>query len=152
MNSLAMIVGVVLGLLALGFVLQPLFSGAPAATPLAARPKKVPTREDPAEAMEELAQDRAAGKLSDADYASLAKRYEAKPARAASAGDAAEAAVAVLRGKSAVCPQCGPRPEADPGYCSKCGRFLAGQCPSCERAVVERGARYCAGCGDELAA
>ena len=97
------------------------------------------TRRQAQEALEEIAFDRATGKLSAADYAALKATYErvltAKPvaeapsdATGASAPrdlDAeAEALVRRVREGKLSCSVCGPRPEADAVFCSTCGRAL----------------------------
>jgi hypothetical protein len=163
----AIVVGVVLGVIAIAFVLQPLASGskavaAPLPAPAPVARKKGATLEDPAEALQEIEADRAAGKLSDEDYALLTARYRRAAATPKAVGpsdtaataetDAAEVAVKKLREKRAICPKHGARPEADPYYCSVCGTYLRGACRGCGRAVSEHGARYCSTCGVDLAA
>jgi ribosomal protein L40E len=64
------------------------------------------------DALRELEFDRQTGKISGADYDSLKARYT-------------EQALIVMRaGNVSVCERCGPRPEADAQYCSKCGAAL----------------------------
>lgn len=86
-------------------------------------------------ALKEIEFDKATGKLSEEDYASLKARYT-QAALAALKADEAGAAVhdigsAIDRRDAAVaqrvvppCPACGPRPEADAIFCSNCGRSL----------------------------
>lgn len=146
-------------------------------------------------ALREIEQDRAMGKLSEADYAMLRARYEAEVQRRApvrrsrgpamatsgasphrraagapSAGAAspsreadeesgvgaaslearAERLVRQWRSTAPVtCPTCGPRPEPDAAFCSRCGRTLR-PCPACGAAVEQPGARYCPSCGASL--
>ncbi len=95
-------------------------------------------------ALKEIEFDRATGKLSDADYASLKQKYTAEAVAAFrvadGVGDAPSIGVADLDGIIArramalrnaatlgapSCPQCGPRPEGDAVFCSSCGRSLA---------------------------
>ena len=64
--------------------------------------------------------------------------------------DPVEAAIAKARAAQRECATCGPRPEAHADYCSTCGAFLAGSCPSCSARVGEAGARFCSACGDQL--
>lgn len=64
--------------------------------------------------------------------------------------DPVEAAIAKARAAQRECATCGPRPEPQADYCSTCGRFLAGTCPSCGTRVGESGARFCSACGDQL--
>lgn len=123
-------------------------------------------------ALKEIEFDRATGKLSDEDYAALKARYarvaleaikteDVALSREAEAGvadvaedDPAEAAIRRAR-LSAVCPNCGPRPESETSFCSDCGRQLVtpaapAHCPSCG-SVVSSGGRFCSACGVELA-
>ena len=92
-------------------------------------------------ALKEIEFDRATGKLSDDDYASLRGRYaqrvmeaikaeEAEQAAervaetAVAAEDPAEALIEAVRSRARACPACGPRPETDAAFCSDCGRAL----------------------------
>jgi ribosomal protein L40E len=70
-------------------------------------------RQSPAiDALRELEFDRQTGKISDADYEPMKARYT-------------EQALAVMRaGEARVCERCGPRPERDAEFCSKCGSAL----------------------------
>jgi hypothetical protein len=125
-------------------------------------------------ALKEIEFDRATGKLSDEDYTALKDRY-GKEALAALDRDRAEdvvvaatadpealvaARVSQLRSAHAtgrpappLCPGCGPRPEPDALFCSSCGRPLAraGFCTSCGQPLVSD-SRFCAGCGNKVAA
>lgn len=103
-------------------------------------------------ALKEIEFDRATGKLSDEDYATLKARYTAEalaalrdaesvgavPAASSPPAGAEDVEVLVARRRGAlahggapgvVCEACGPRPEADAVFCSGCGRRLeaAGQ-------------------------
>src|SRR5262249_50999484 len=107
----------------------------------------------------EIEFDRATGKLSDADYATLRERYAtealaAMRAAPASAGsdDPIEAAVRAYRGAHPTCANCGIRPEEDATYCSNCGSYLPGRCDGCGVAVTASGVRFCIDCGRRLAA
>ena len=104
----ALIIGTALAVASLCYVLYPLYRAEGVAAPRARR--VVRSRESPAlDALRELEFDRQTGKISDADYAPLKARYT-------------EQAVAVMRaGNAPVCESCGPRPEIDADYCSKCG-------------------------------
>lgn len=161
---IALVVGTLLALVALGYVLHPLFLDArDGALPPRALPPEVP-EEDAIAALREIEFDRATGKLSDADYAALKTTYTERALATMRAGDAsaalatmstddaAEAVVRRFRMQLTECPECGPRPEADAVYCSQCGRYLPGRCAHCGAAVTQRAARFCASCGHTLAA
>ena len=92
---LALIVGTLLALGALGYVLWPLIA--------AAEGRAAPS--GPA---------RAASESPDRD-SSLESAGD----------DAAEAEIRRARAQLRVCPDCGPRPEPAARYCSRCGRALA---------------------------
>ena len=172
----ALLVGTLLALLALAYVLYPLFVE-PGSTPVRGRSKAEPTaREAAVAALREVEFDRETGKLSDSDYSSLKGRYTAE-AIAAMRAEAPELTLStsltdgasasgtsavpddiveaeIRRARSAVpsCLTCGPRPEPDAVYCSTCGRYLAGRCAGCGEPATEPGARFCANCGHTLAA
>ena len=126
------------------------------------------SRRQAQEALEEIAFDHATGRLTDADYADLRRKYEAAlaastpavaPIVAPAVSDAvapdidraAEALVQQMREASLACPECGPRPEPEAAFCSNCGRFL-GVCPACGSASSEAEARFCSACGAPLPA
>ncbi len=166
------IAAAVIGLGAIAFVLEPLFRRR-------TRPRQPFDPGDPEEtprgaalaALKEIEFDRATGKLSDTDYQSLLATYTARAldalredASTAPAPDDIEALVAAkvraLRSASAstpagapVCPTCGPRPEPDAIFCSKCGLRLGEPMP-CGKcgATVPPAARYCERCGAGVAA
>ena len=171
----ALIVGTAIALVAVAYVLVPLFRETPAASPPAR------AREEPGApsgqsttavaALREIEFDHATGKLSETDYHVLKARYTgealvalraAESAQVAgertagsgisTADDLAEQMIQRYRGAAAGCPTCGPRPEPDALYCSNCGRYLPGRCQGCGRAITEAGARFCASCGRSLAA
>lgn len=156
-------------------VFQPLV--APAAPELALQEPEAPeeTRRGVALlALKEIEFDRATGKLSDEDYEFLKGRYsteaiaaleadEAGPDKVVAADDP-ETLIAVrldqLRSASVSgssppppCPSCGPRPEPDALFCSRCGHSLHAVvfCASCGAALTPDG-RFCAGCGGRVAA
>ena len=107
----ALLVGTALAVASLFYVLYPLFR---ADIGVAPRPLGAATRrQSPAvDALRELEFDRQTGKISDADYEPLKARYT-------------EQALAVMRaGDSPVCERCGPRPEREAAFCSKCGTAL----------------------------
>jgi ribosomal protein L40E len=113
----ALIVGTVLALGTLTFVLLPLFateSIAALRSDFVSRADQSIANGNPAiEALREIEFDRETGKLSDADYDALKSEYTQR-------------ALAVMRGGDVpVCPACGPRPEKDAVFCSKCGALLA---------------------------
>ena len=161
----ALIIGTVIALLAVAFVLLPLFTAgndSAAATPAASLGDAAPERSDAIGALREIEFDRATGKLSDADYATLKARYTSEALAAMRATeqralppdalDLAEEAILRYRRRTSSCTLCGPRPEPDALYCSTCGRYLPGRCNGCGAAVSEPAARFCTTCGKTLAA
>jgi len=160
---LALIVGTLLAVGALGFVLAPLFMDAkPRALPGRAPVQGRDAGDDEAiAALREIEFDRETGKLAPADYEELRARYTQRALEAMRQQSAAshatpdellEAEVAAFRARLKECINCGPRPEPDAVYCSNCGTYLPGQCASCGAAVHEVGATFCASCGRALAA
>jgi len=178
----ALLIGAVLAVAALMYVLFPLFDARVTARPGPAR-RVAETSETAVDALREIEFDRATGKLSDDDYASLKAEYtrsalvelRSRPASgadprgtvatataapgspdgaAAVAGalDPAEAAVLRYRAVRRECPTCGPRPEPDPAFCSSCGQYLKGTCAHCGATVDAPASRFCAACGNSLAA
>lgn len=161
---LALILGTLLALAALGYVLYPVFFGTRVS--LSAR---ADVAADPVVVLREIEFDRATGKLSDADYDALRAQYTraalsrmraGTAAGDAAAGDApaapetlavAEARIRRMRDRLS-CATCGPRPEADATWCSHCGGYLPGRCERCGGAVREKGACFCSRCGERLAA
>jgi hypothetical protein len=122
-----MIVGTALAILALCFVLYPLFReplGLEAAAPVLNKHVGVTTAVD---ALREIEFDHATGKLSDTDYTELKSSYTQTAVEAMRGSDAAatDAAAASGAGSSVICARCGPRPEPDAIYCSECGHALA---------------------------
>lgn len=162
----ALITGTILALVALGFVLYPLFREG---SPVARRVKPVRVRPEPSASeravaiLREVEFDRETGKLSESDYNTLKSTYtrealaalrsEEEPvATAGIADDEIEAVILKYRARSTACETCGPRPEPDAIYCSSCGRYLAGVCGGCGARITEAGARFCPSCGGSLAA
>lgn len=160
----ALLIGTALAVVALLFVLQPLWRGAMPASRAAGRGRASAAlpAEDPIAALREIEFDRATGKLSDDDYAALKAKYtrsalaklraEDGEAAAAPASDDEVEAIVLRYRRGAACVGCGPRPEPDAVFCSNCGRFLAGHCASCGAPADQPGARFCASCGHSLAA
>lgn len=114
----AMLVGTALAILALCFVLYPLFReplGLKTAKPVVSKGTGVTTAVD---ALREIEFDHVTGKLSDTDYAELKSSYTQSAVAAMRAGEPAPAS-------EVVCARCGPRPERDAAYCSECGNVLA---------------------------
>jgi hypothetical protein len=66
--------------------------------------------------------------------------------------DIAEAAVLRYRSIRRECDTCGPRPEPDPAFCSTCGKYLKGACAHCGAVVDAPASKFCAHCGNTLAA
>jgi hypothetical protein len=124
-------------------------------------------------ALKEIEFDRATGKLSDRDYELLKSRYaaeavaaldaETESARPAIPADPEELIAARRKGQRAprtagspaahACLRCGPRPEPDARFCSRCGLSLeaAGFCAQCG-APLAAGSRFCGTCGNRIAA
>jgi hypothetical protein len=156
------------GTLAVFLVLRPIFSP-PSAAPRAEEPP------DPEEtpkgvaltALKEIEFDRETGKLSDADYELLKRKYTAAALEALREEERAEAGaaldvealiasrVAALRTAApgaAACLTCGPRPEPDAVFCSSCGqRLQPGACSQCG-ATLPPESRFCGACGTRVAA
>ncbi|HKR07747.1 MAG TPA: hypothetical protein VJS39_01040 [Gemmatimonadaceae bacterium] len=108
---IALLVGTALAVTSLLYVLYPLFRAEPASVSRGPNPKRAQSS-TAVDALRELEFDRQTGKISPSDYESLKARYT-------------EQALLVMRaGNAAVCERCGPRPEADAQYCSKCGAAL----------------------------
>lgn len=160
----ALIIGTAIALLAVAFVLVPLFrddAGAPVSAFRTSAAESL-SGDDAVGALREIEFDRATGKLSDADYDALKTRYTAEAieamraadtgAIAPEASDLAEQAILRYRKRAVGCVVCGSRPEPDALYCSTCGRYLPGCCDGCGAAVSEPAARFCASCGRTLAA
>ena len=161
----ALIIGTVIALLAIAFVLLPLFGEDAAGTAQSRESGPMPASgegTDAVGALREIEFDRATGKLSDSDYEALKTRYTGEALeslRSADRGtlrpealDLAEEAILRYRRRVSSCGVCGPRPEPDAVYCSTCGRYLLGRCGGCGAAVNEPAARFCATCGKTLAA
>ena len=121
---IAMLVGTALAILALCFVLYPLFReplGIRASTRASTARIGVTTAVD---ALREIEFDHVTGKLSDSDYAELKSSYT-QSAVTAMRADATDASPASTRASAVICERCGPRPERDAVYCSECGHALA---------------------------
>jgi cytochrome c-type biogenesis protein CcmH/NrfG len=105
----ALLIGTALAVASLCFVLYPLLR---ADIAVAQRAVAKPRSTLAVDALRELEFDRETGKISDSDYEPLKARYT-------------EQALAVMRAGSApVCENCGPRPERDAEFCSRCGSAL----------------------------
>ncbi len=109
----ALLVGTALAVASLCYVLYPLYR-ADAATPSRASAARRKAGSPAVDALRELEFDRQTGKISDADYEPLKARYTE------------QALVSMRAGDAPVCEGCGPRPEADAEYCSKCGERIPG--------------------------
>ena len=172
-----LLIGVLLAAAAVWFVLQPIFRPAVEGRGMAEAgaaddgddpdddlsPRAVALR-----ALREIEFDRATGKLSDADYDGLHRKYTAEAlaalrAETRDAGGGMRDASTVARSGAPhlpsrishpACPTHGPRPETDAVFCSECGRRLAaapGYCARCG-STLEVEARYCHACGARVAA
>ena len=177
MTLLEVVGAIALGILVLWLVFEP------SVLPGRKGPELPPEPEAPEEtrrgvallALKEIEFDRATGKLSDADYEMLKSRYAAEALAAldaeertpqpkpVAAGSDPEhlvtARLQVLRAgrvagvESGSCLRCGPRPEPDARFCSRCGLSLAATafCVQCGAALIA-GSRSCSGCGNKVAA
>lgn len=172
---LELITGVVVAIVALLVVLQPLLRPGVRAADL-----RSPRHEDDFSdieesespkiqallALREIEFDRATGKLSDADYASLKHKYAESAVSAIreerdadqptphieNEDDAAEVMIARARStRLSVCPTCDHKLEVGSIFCSNCGRSLvADDSPSrCWVCGVDlpSGAKFCGECG-----
>ena len=169
-GALALGLGTALAVAASAVVLRPLLREdeiEPLPAPMPTRDAE--TRASAVEALREIEFDRATGKLSDADYASLRTTYtreallelrakDAVAAHVAPGGaptvaddDPVEVALRAFRARSAHCAVHGARPEADARFCSDCGRFLSARCPRCGAACESAEQRFCGDCGTPLA-
>ena len=106
-----LIVGTILAIGALCYVLWPVL--VPSLSPVYAVQSRAAAPDYAVDALRELEFDRATGKISDSDYASLKTRYTNKALTVMRAGD------------RPVCDRCGPRAEPDAVFCSNCGAPLA---------------------------
>ncbi len=110
-----LVAGTLLMLAALAFVLYPLIVTVPAGADPRLTPEVHPqdlSRNDAMDALREIEFDRATGKLSDSDYDSLKSTYTQR-------------AVEAMRSQGvSACLRCGPRPEKDALFCSRCGAAL----------------------------
>ena len=168
----ALLVGSGLAVAALLYVLLPLVRGAGVtdAAFVVERSDAEPVAGG-IEALREIEFDRATGKLSDEDYASLRARYAplalaelraregagsapvaGTPSVVTDSADPVEAMIARARARASSCATCGPRPESDALFCSDCGCTLLASCLRCGAAVEAPQARFCTGCGAALAA
>jgi len=159
--------GVMLAAAAIYFVLRPVLvprRPEPIADDAALDPEDdLSPRSVALRALKEIEFDRATGKLTDADYDELKRRYTAEalqalradaPALVASIASAPRPAIPPSADRA--CPVHGPRPvaERDPRYCSECGRRLELADRFCSRcgAAMPPGARFCSSCGRRVAA
>ena len=106
----ALLVGTALAVASLCYVLWPLYRTdvAPSPPPRSATPRQSPA----VEALRELEFDRQTGKIADSDYEALKTRYTE------------QALLSMRAGNLPVCERCGPTPEIDAEYCSRCGSRL----------------------------
>lgn len=175
-----LVAGWLVALAAIGLVLEPLLrADRPTVLPAATTDTDDADLTDPAEsdspkvqalvALREIEFDRATGKLADEDYLRLKAKYENQALEAiraeeegsaqvtGPAADRAEEAVRRVKQRGQrVCSSCGPRPEPNAVFCSRCGRSLVGKaspprCTLCGAALPD-GAKFCAACGGAIAA
>jgi hypothetical protein len=166
-----LLAGVVVAFVAVAAVLQPLIGGTAGRRDGGREPEvEFEEIEESASpkvqallALKEIEFDHATGKLSDGDYEELKVKYSKQALEAiqveehgeaaaaettAAADDAAEELVRMAaEGKLAVCPSCGPRPEADAAFCSDCGKPLTRPEPKAEAPAA---GRFCEACGNRL--
>jgi ribosomal protein L40E len=109
----ALLIGTALAVASLCYVLYPLYRAGVSTVP---RPSAISGRRQSSavDALRELEFDRQTGKISDSDYEPLKARYTV------------QALVSMRAGDAPICEKCGPRPEADAEYCSRCGAALVG--------------------------
>ena len=163
-GPLELAIGVVLAATAVYFVLRPILSplpkreepGVPEETNAGDPEDDLSPRTVALRALKEIDFDRATGKLSDADYEALKRKYTAQAL--AALRNVAETPPATGRpsgGRHVIaCPTHGPRPEQDARFCSVCGRRLgdaAGYCARCGSGLEPQD-RFCARCGVRVAA
>ena len=172
---LELVTGIVVAVVALGLVLEPLLRAGPGSV-VSASPSldddfaTIEESESPKIqalfALREIEFDKATGKLSDADYALLKRKYadsavaairnEQQDESGAASGedddDAAEAMIASVKSKQlTACPTCRNKLESGSIFCSTCGRSLLVEdapmrCWMCG-ADLPAGAGFCAQCG-----
>jgi hypothetical protein len=172
-NTWELIVGVLLALVALWYVMGPVWRPQTAGRGTADEgARDAPDSDDDLtpravalRALKEIEFDRATGKLSDSDYDELKQRYTAEALEALRGEEGkgkGEGARAAAAGASLppspfpvpACPVHGPASEPDAVFCSTCGRRLAdgpGFCSRCG-AALEVGAGFCNACGLPVAA
>ena len=109
----ALLIGTTLAVASLCYVLYPLYRAGVSTVPRASAVRRR-GQSSAVEALRELEFDRQTGKISDSDYEPLKARYTSQALASMRAGD------------SPVCETCGPRPELNADYCSKCGAALVG--------------------------
>jgi hypothetical protein len=134
-----LLLGTALALVALAFVLYPVFrTGAQGDAPPQRAGREPADAERAVDALGEVEFDRAAGTLSDDEHDALRSTPTAgaEPARRseepspteeqgrAEPDDAAEALIARYRETVVSCPTCGERPEPAAAFCSRCGKRL----------------------------
>ena len=110
----ALVIGTLIALAALTFVLYPILVGLAEPARATDTIESVPldSQDQVIDALREIEFDRATGKLSATDYASLKATYT-------------QQAVEAMRARNGiVCETCGLRPEGDAKFCSSCGRAL----------------------------
>ena len=161
---LELVVAVILAAGAIYFVLQPVFGPyrpAPVDDDAGIDPDDdLSPRAVALRALKEIEFDRATGKLTDADYDALKRRYTAEAVQAlrveatAHPATPAAAAVPIEPPGERSCQEHGPRPETNARYCSACGRRLEPAPSYCSRcgSGLETGARFCSSCGRRAAA
>jgi predicted nucleic acid-binding Zn ribbon protein len=157
-------IAALVGAAALWLVLRPIFVPPKPRAALYEPPDPEETERGVAlTALKEIEFDRETGKLSDADYELLKRKYTAaaldalRHEQASAPPTDIEAMiagkVAALRGGHPACATCGPRPEPDALFCSGCGRQLSpgAHCERCGAALGPE-SRFCEGCGSRVAA
>jgi hypothetical protein len=166
-----LLAGVVVAFVAVAAVLQPLIGGTAGRQTGGTTPDvEFEDLEESASpkiqallALKEIEFDHATGKLSDADYEELKAKYSKRALEAieseergdlvlaAAEADVSDAAGELVRlgagGKLAMCPTCGPRPEADAAFCSDCGAQLTRPEPKAEAPAK---GRFCEACGNAV--
>ena len=157
-----LVVGAAIAAVALVFVLLPLLTGEGVGSwevTSRARPLADTQRDSAVQALREIEFDRATGKLSDDDYATLKSDYTAQALVAMRAADAVaaggavsedriEALVQSARARALPCRTCDTvAPAPDATNCSTCGGYRGGDGRQCGAAITGPGARFCTSCG-----
>lgn len=117
-----------LGGLLLWMVLSPLGTADPESDDVIFDPVDETPRGRALLAIRDLEFDRETGKIGEADFQALKTRLSWEAVRVLDRevpDSPALASATVVESPATPCPTCGPRPESDPRFCSRCGGRLA---------------------------